>query len=49
MQVLSSTPLGVFEVAATRALSRVRYTPMIQGGKAIAVGTKLRIAFRVSK
>jgi TonB family protein len=49
VKVLSSTPLGVFEAAATRALSRVRYTPMIQGGKAIAVGTKLRIAFRVSK
>jgi periplasmic protein TonB len=49
VKVLSSTPPGVFESAATRALSRVRYTPMIQGGKAIAVGTKLRIAFRVSK
>ncbi len=47
--VLGSSPAGVFESAATRAIARVRYKPPLQGGKPIAVTTKLRIAFRVSK
>lgn len=49
VKVLDSEPPGVFEKAATRALSRVRYTPMKQDGKPIAVSTKLRIAFRMAK
>ena len=49
IKVLDSSPAGVFEAAATQALSRVRYKPMLQGGKPIAVATKLRIAFRVAK
>jgi TonB family protein len=49
MKVLDSSPAGVFEAAATQALSRVRYKPMLQGGKPIIVATKLRIAFRVAK
>ena len=49
VKVLDSDPPGVFEKAATRALSRVRYKPTQQGGKPIAVSTKLRIAFRLSK
>jgi TonB family protein len=49
MKVLDSSPSGVFEAAATRALSRVRYKPMLQGGKPIVVVTKLRIAFRMAK
>jgi TonB family protein len=49
MKVLDSSPAGVFEAAATQALSRVRYKPMLQGGKPIVVATKLRIAFRVAK
>jgi TonB family protein len=48
IKVLASDPVNVFESAATRAIARVRYQPMIQGGKAIAVSTKLRIAFRMS-
>jgi outer membrane biosynthesis protein TonB len=47
--VLDSSPAGVFEAAATRALSRLRYKPMLQGGKPIAVVTRLRIAFRLAK
>jgi protein TonB len=49
VKVLNSSPAGVFDTAAAKALGRVRYKPVIQGGKAIAVSTKLRIAFRVSK
>jgi TonB family protein len=49
VKVLDSSPHGMFDAAATKALTRVRYQPMTQGGKAIAVSTKLRIAFRLSK
>jgi TonB family protein len=49
VKVLDSSPHGMFDAAATKALTRVRYQPMMQGGKAIAVSTKLRIAFRLSK
>jgi TonB family protein len=49
VKVLASDPAGVFETAATKAISRVRYQPAVQGGKAGAVSTKLRIAFRMSK
>ena len=49
VKVLDSSPAGVFEAAATRAVSRVRYKPPLQGGKPVAVTTKLRIAFRLAK
>jgi TonB family protein len=49
VKVLDSNPGHVFEAAATRAISRVRYKPPLQGGKPIAVTTKLRIAFRMAK
>jgi TonB family protein len=49
VKVLDASPAGVFEAAATRAISRVRYKPTLQSGKPIAVTTKLRIAFRMSK
>ncbi len=49
VKVVNSSPAGVFDAAATRALSRVRYKPLAQGGKAVAVSTKLRIAFRLTK
>jgi TonB family protein len=49
VKVLGSSPQGVFEAAATNALSRVRYKPQTQDGKAIAVSTKLRIAFHMAK
>jgi TonB family protein len=48
IKVLASDPVGVFETAASRAMARVRYQPSMQGGKAIAVTTKLRIAFRMT-
>jgi TonB family protein len=49
IKVLASDPAGVFETAATKAIARVRYQAAMQGGKAIAVSTKLRIAFRMTK
>jgi TonB family protein len=49
VKVMNSNPVGVFDSAATRAIARLRYKPMVVGGKPIAVSTKLRIAFRMSK
>ncbi len=49
IKVLDSSPKKVFDTAATRALARMRYKPATQGGKSIAVSTKLRISFRLSK
>jgi TonB family protein len=47
VKVLSANPAGVFDSAASRAISRLRYKPPMQDGKPIAVNTKLRIAFKV--
>jgi TonB family protein len=49
VKVLESSPTGVFDTAAVRAMARVRYKPMLQSGKPVAVTTKLRIAFRLKK
>ena len=49
VKVLDSNPAGVFDAAATRAMSRLRYKPMLVGGKPTMVSTKLRIAFRMAK
>jgi TonB family protein len=49
IKILDSNPSGVFDAAASKALSRVRYKPTTQAGKPIAVTTKMRIAFRMSK
>jgi len=47
--VTNSNPARVFDAAAVRALSRVRYKPAMQDGKAAAVSTKMRISFKMSK
>jgi TonB family protein len=49
VKVLDSSPAGVFDLAAARALGRLRYKPMLVAGKPASVGTKLRIAFRLAK
>jgi TonB family protein len=49
IKVLNASPAGMFDTAAAKALSHARYKPVVQGGKPIAVSTKLRIAFRLSK
>jgi TonB family protein len=49
IKVLNSTPPKVFDASATKAVSHLRYQPVIQGGKAISVGTQVRIVYRVPK
>jgi TonB family protein len=49
VKVLNATPPKVFETSAAKAVSRLRYQPVVQGGKPIAVGTQVRIVYRVPK
>lgn len=49
VKVVNATPTRVFEASATRAVSHLRYQPVVQGGKAIPVGTQVRIVYRVPK
>ncbi len=46
--VLDSSPKGVFDSAAAKALARARYKPPVDGGKPTAVSTRVRIAFRMT-
>jgi TonB family protein len=48
IKVLDSSPRGVFDSAAQKALARMRYKPLMQGGKAVAASTKIRITFRMA-
>ena len=45
---LRSNPPGVFETAATDAVARMSYKPFLKDGTAIAVTTKVRVAFRLA-
>jgi TonB family protein len=49
VKVVNATPPKVFEASASKAVSRLRYQPVVQGGKAIPVGTQVRIVYRVPK
>ena len=49
IKLLNASPPRTFEASATRAVSHLRYQPVIQGGKAISVGTQVRIVYRVPK
>jgi TonB family protein len=49
VKVLNAVPPKVFDASAARAVSHLRYQPVVQGGKAIAVGTQVRIVYRVPK
>jgi periplasmic protein TonB len=49
IRVLDANPSGIFETAATKAISRLRYKPSIDDrGKPIAVSTKMLVIFRPS-
>ncbi len=48
VKVLASSPPGIFDAAATSAVSRLRYKPVLQSGKAVSVATKLRVIFHLS-
>jgi protein TonB len=49
IKVLNSSPPRTFEASASRAVSRLKYQPVIQNGKLVAVGTQVRIVYRVPK
>jgi protein TonB len=49
LQVISANPPGVFEKAATLAVARLRYKPVMDAGRPIAVSTKILVKFRVAK
>jgi TonB family protein len=49
VKVLNATPPRTFESSASKAVSHLHYQPVIQGGKAISVGTQVRIVYRVPK
>jgi TonB family protein len=49
IKILNSTPARTFEASASKAVSRLRYQPVIQAGKSISVGTQVRIVYRVPK
>ncbi|MGO9934403.1 MAG: energy transducer TonB [Steroidobacteraceae bacterium] len=49
VKILNSQPANFFEEAATKAVSRLRYKPVLTDGKPIAVRTTVRIVFRVPK
>jgi TonB family protein len=49
IKVLNATPPRTFESSATKAVSHLHYQPVVQGGKAISVGTQVRIVYRVPK
>ncbi|MDB6099441.1 MAG: hypothetical protein JWN58_2144, partial [Gammaproteobacteria bacterium] len=49
VKALNAAPTKVFEASAIRAVSHLRYQPVVQGGKAVAVGTQVRIVYRVPK
>jgi TonB family protein len=47
IKILDSNPPGVFEKAASNAVARLRYKPVLEDGKAVAVATKMLVKFRV--
>ena len=49
VHVLNASPQRTFDGAATKAVKGLRYQPVMQGGKSIAVSTQLRVVFRVPK
>ena len=49
VKIVNSQPANVFDAAATRAVSHLRYKPPLKNGKPISVGTMVRIVFVVPK
>jgi TonB family protein len=49
VKVTASSPPKVFDAAATRAVAHLHYQPVLQNGSPVAVGTMLRVVFRVPK
>jgi TonB family protein len=49
VRVVNAAPSKIFDSSASRAVSRLRYQPVVQGGKAVAIRTEVRIVYRVPK
>ncbi len=49
VKITGSSPPKVFDAAATKAVAHLRYQPVMQNGSPVAVGTMLRVVFRVPK
>ena len=49
VKIVASSPPRVFDGAASRAVGHLRYQPVLQNGSPVAVGTMLRVVFRVPK
>jgi protein TonB len=49
LEVISATPPGVFDKAASNAVSRLRYKPVIDAGRPVAVSTKMLVKFRLAQ
>jgi TonB family protein len=49
VKVLNANPSRTFEQSAIKAVSKMRYQPVIQGGQAIAVNARFRVVFRIPK
>jgi len=48
IRIVQSNPPGIFDKAAIKAVSRLRYEPVVEGGKAVAVSTKILLNFRLA-
>jgi TonB family protein len=48
VKALRADPVGIFESAATDAVRRLSYKPVMKDGTPIAVTTKIRVAFRLA-
>jgi TonB family protein len=49
VQAMKASPVNVFEQDGIKAVSKLRYQPIMQGGKAVAVNSQLRVVFRIPK
>ena len=49
LRVVAATPPGVFDKAASAAVGRLRYKPVMRGGKPVTVSTKVLVVFRIDK
>ncbi|HEY2684843.1 MAG TPA: TonB family protein [Steroidobacteraceae bacterium] len=49
VQTINSSPPGTFDQAASKAVTKLKYQPVIQGGRPTAVDTQVRVVFRIPK
>jgi protein TonB len=49
LTLIASSPAGIFEKAAMLAVGRLRYKPVQNGGRPVAVSTKMLVTFRLAK